>query len=106
MSSPHHPPDQQLPADAAWLFPEYEFGSMTLASHRGVIIERILERGTWDQTRWLFRVVGETAVAEWVGRHGYRLLSRRSFALWRLVRGVRVFDAPDWAIEAKAMEAW
>ena len=33
----------QLPADAAWLFPEYDFESMSLEEHRGVIIERVLE---------------------------------------------------------------
>ena len=96
----------QLPADAAWLFPEYDFESMSLEEHRGVIIERVLERGTWEQVRWLFATYGEDAVAEWVRRHGFRLLSRRSFALWRLVLGVADYVAPDWAVEARKEEAW
>ena len=95
-----------MPADAAWLFPEYDFESVSLASHRGVIIERILERGTWEQLRWLFAVVGEKVAAEWVRHHGFRLLTKRSFALWRLALGVGEFEAPDWAMRARAMEAW
>ena len=44
----------RLPADADWLFPEYDFESINLRDHRGVIIERVLERGSWEQARWLF----------------------------------------------------
>ncbi|RMH82627.1 MAG: hypothetical protein D6681_17215, partial [Calditrichaeota bacterium] len=74
-----------LPEDTSWLFPEYEFASMDIERHKGVIIERILERGTWEQLRWLFATYGEQQVAEWVKKHGFRLLSKRSFALWKLV---------------------
>jgi hypothetical protein len=40
-----------LPTDSAWLFPEYTFEEMDQERHRGVIIERFLERGTWEQAR-------------------------------------------------------
>jgi len=62
----------RLPADAAWLFPEYDFDTMGLESHESVIIKRVLERGTWEQLRWLFVTYGETNVAKWVRRHGFR----------------------------------
>jgi hypothetical protein len=35
-----------LPADMAWLFPEYAFDAIDIETHRGVIIERVLERGS------------------------------------------------------------
>ncbi len=98
--------DNHLPADAAWLFPEYDFDTMHLECHKSVIIERVLERGTWEQLRWLFVTYGEASVAKWVWRHGFRLLSRRSFALWRLALGVTDYVAPEWAVEAKRMEPW
>jgi hypothetical protein len=94
------------PTSTAWLFPEYSFDSIGLESHSGVIIERLLERGTWEQIRWLYAVYGEERVAEWTRRHGYRLLSKRSFALWRLVLDLTDFVAPDWAIEAREKEMW
>jgi len=98
--------DNHLPADAAWLFPEYDFDTMGLERHKSVIIERVLERGTWGQLCWLFIIYGEASVAGWVRRHGFRLLSRRSFALWRLALGVADYVAPEWAIQAKRMEPW
>lgn len=99
-------PDYILPTDLAWLFPEYIFQEMTLTDHEGVIIERILDRGTWEQVRWLFSILGEDRVRVWVQHHGYRLLSKRSFALWCLALEIREYQAPDWAIEAKELEPW
>ena len=98
--------DNLLPADAAWLFTEYDFDTMGLEYHKSVIIERVLERGTWGQLRWLFATYGEANVAEWLRQHGFRLLSSRSFALWRLALGVTDYVAPEWAVEAKRMEPW
>ncbi len=100
------PAEDRLPADAAWLFPEYDVETIDLEHHRGVIIERFLERGTWGQLRWLFGIYGEDEVAAWVRRHGFRLLAKRSFALWQLVLYVTDYEAPPWAVEAKAMQAW
>jgi hypothetical protein len=97
---------KQIPADSAWLFPEYEFESINLDNHQGVIIERILERGSWKQISWLFETYGENRVAEWVRKHGYRLLSKRSFALWRLTLRINDYNAPAWAVAAKEMEPW
>ena len=41
----------RLPSEGRWLFPEYEFESIEIDQHRGVIIEGILEKGTWEQLR-------------------------------------------------------
>jgi hypothetical protein len=106
MESSTPPPELRLPADSGWLFPEYRFNDIHVDSHKSVIIERILERGTWAQLRWLFSTYGEPDVAEWVRKHGFRLLSKRSFALWRLVLVVEDYVAPDWAREAKAADPW
>ena len=103
---PGEPDTRHLPPDSAWLFPEYDFATMSLVRHQSVIVERILERGTWEQLAWLFATCGETAVAEWVRLHGFRLLSKRSFALWKLALGVKDYVAPEWAIQAKEMEPW
>jgi hypothetical protein len=97
---------EYLPDSTAWLFPEYDFDAMDLKEHSGVIIERLLERGTWPQIRWLFATYSEARVAGWVRRHGFRLLSKRSFALWRLVLGIDDYVAPEWAVKARSMEAW
>jgi hypothetical protein len=95
-----------LPDDSAWLFPEYDWEILDPQQHQSVIIERVLERGTWEQLGWLFAAYGEERVAEWVRRHGFRLLSKRSFALWRLALGVTNVVTPGWALEARKGEIW
>ena len=107
-SAPSKPPaaSSKLPVTTAWLFPEYDFAAMDAETYADVIIERILERGSWDELRWLFARYGEPRVREWVRGHGFRLLSKRSFALWRLAMDVQDYVAPDWAREAKEMEPW
>lgn len=95
------------PADMAWLFPDYVFAEMDLQMYEGVIIERVLERGSWGQLRWLFATYGEAEVASWVRKHGFRLLSRRSFALWQLALDIKTYEAPEWAMAARqAPETW
>jgi hypothetical protein len=106
MATPDKISKNNLPPDSEWLFPEYKFGEMGVESHYSVIIERILERGSWEQVRWLFATYGEPQVAAWVRAHGFRLLSKRSFAFWRLVLGISDFQAPPWAQEAKAGAPW
>jgi hypothetical protein len=49
---------RQLFLNMEWLFPEYDFQTIDVESHKWVIIERILERGSWDQARWLIIPVG------------------------------------------------
>ena len=96
----------RMPSDSEWLFPEYDYGSLELERHSGIIIERMLERGTWEQLGWLFDAFGEDRVTEWVRRHGFRLLSQRSFALWCLALGINDYVAPEWAREARRMDPW
>src|SRR5205807_5022616 len=38
----------------------------------------------------------------WVRDHGFRLLSPRSFALWRLVLNLKDFVAPEWAVKERS----
>src|SRR3989304_5625355 len=92
-----------LPKTSEWLFPEYDFAQMNLDEFAGVVIERILDRGSWAEINWLYDTYGEARLADWVRQHGFRLLSPRSFALWRLILGVDDFVAPDWAVEARSM---
>ena len=92
-----------LPETSDWLFPEYDFSQMEPKTYSSTVMERILERGSWAEINWLFDHYGERHVKQWVRRHGFRALSRRSFALWRLVLDINRYKAPRWA---KADRAW
>lgn len=83
-----------LPADSQWLFPEHDFATMSPARFAPVIIERILERGSAPQIRWLLGCYGQRPVAAWVRQYGYRRLSHKVFEYWRWVFGIKRFHKP------------
>jgi hypothetical protein len=85
-----------LPASSAWLFPEYEFARMNTDEYTGVIIERILDRGSWAEIRWLLETYDKRKIAKWVRAHGYRRLDRRAFAYWRDMLGIKRYTMPPW----------
>ena len=85
-----------LPVDSAWLFPEYDFDAMNTERFTSVIMERVLERGSAAQVRWLIRQYGTRAIAGWVRRYGYRRLSHKVFAYWRWVFGIKRYHQPLW----------
>lgn len=85
-----------LPASSDWLFPEYEFERMTPARFADVVIERVLDRGSVAEVRWLLQHYGRRRVKAWVRRFGYRRLPRRIFEYWRWVFGVKRYHVPPW----------
>lgn len=85
-----------LPESTAWLFPEYRFERMDDEGYANVIIERILEHGTWDELRWLFGRYGRKRVAAWVRQHGFRRLSPWSFSYWREMLAIKRYKLPPW----------
>ncbi len=85
-----------LPADSAWLFPEHDFDTMNLVQFANVIVERVLERGSAAQVRWLIQQYGTRAIVGWVRRYGYRRLSHKVFEYWRWVFGIKRYHQPPW----------
>jgi hypothetical protein len=85
-----------LPADSAWLFPEHDFSIMTPERFAAVVIERVLERGSVAQVRWLVQHYGARRIAAWVRRSGCRRLSRKTFEYWRWVFGIKRYRQPPW----------
>lgn len=72
-----------------------------MASPPGLLFARLLEDGTGEDLRWLFRSAGEPAIAAWFSQRGGRALSRRSGAFWKIVLGVGAAEGP-----AVAHELW
>lgn len=94
----------QIPETMAPLFPEYDFTTLDVEADAELVMERVLEYGTRTELRWLFAHYGQDKIRDFVRRRGYRALSRRTFAYWRLVLGVNEYQRPPWA--ETATELW
>lgn len=76
-----------LPAGTRRLFSSYEEDDLAPDRGESLLIARLLEDGDSADLSWLAARTSEPTLAEWLGRHGRRQLSRRSRAFWEVVLG-------------------
>jgi hypothetical protein len=74
-------PELIPPEGTRRLFPHYDEVGDSL------LIARLLEDGDAADLAWLFARFPENEIADWLSRHGGRLLSGRSRAFWEDVLG-------------------
>lgn len=96
--------DAEIPISTRWLFPEYNFDLMTAEEFFPVIVERILNRGSWAEIRWLLNRYERERIAAWVQRHGYRRLDKRALHYWCWMLGIQAVHKPPWEIESQAIQ--
>lgn len=85
-----------LPQSSQWLFPEYDFARMRADKYSGVIMERIINRGSWAEIRWMLDTYSKREIAKWIRAYGYRRLDRRAFAYWCMMLGIKRYKVPPW----------
>jgi hypothetical protein len=86
----------KLPPSTRWLFPEYDFEHMDPQTFFHVIAERILNRGSWAEIRWLLDTYEREKIANWIQRYGYRRLDRRTLHFWCWMLGIDKVRKPPW----------
>jgi len=101
---PDEPITAEIPASTRWLFPEYNFDRMNAEEFFPVIVERILNRGSWAEIRWLLDRYEKDRIAAWVQRHGYRRLDKRALHYWCWMLGIREVHKPPWETESQAIQ--
>jgi hypothetical protein len=70
-------------------FQEYDPDQLDLKRDANLVIQRVLEFGTWDEIRWLFELYGARRIRLFVRQHGERWLKPVSFNYWRKLLRVR-----------------
>ena len=92
----------EIPDDVTRLFWEVDPASVDLERHRDYVMERVMNRGTWEAMQWLRRTYSPAVIADFLDRKGVRLVAPRERAYWALVSGSGVPTAcgggrPTWA---------
>ena len=78
-----------IPAGLQPYFQEYDLAALDLRKDAGLIIQRTLEFGTWEEIRWLFQAYGRQRIRRFLREHGERWLTPVTFNYWRKLLGVR-----------------
>ncbi len=79
----------QIPASLQPYFQEYDIARLDITHDANIIIERVLEFGTWDEIRWLFEVYHVERIRLFLQEHGERWLKPVTFNYWRKLLGIR-----------------
>ncbi len=81
-------------------FQEYDLAQLDLTQDANLIIQRVLEFGTWDEIRWLFAIYGRRRLRLFLRQHGARWLKPATFHYWRTLLGIRRWRKPPFPILA------
>jgi hypothetical protein len=88
-----------LPDSLSPLFWEHEFDRLSWEADAGLIIGRVLSRGTWSNIQWLRQVAGDRAIRGWITQKGGRELSTRQLRFWQAILGLRKAQVDGWLRE-------
>jgi hypothetical protein len=79
----------QIPSGLKPYFQEYDITQLDMTRDANLIIQRVLEFGTWDELRWLFETYRSKRIRLFLREHGERWLKPVTFYYWRKLLGVR-----------------
>jgi len=82
-------PTPQIPIGLKPYFQEYDIKRLDIAQDANLIIQRVLEFGTWDEIRWLFETYRSKRIRLFLREHGERWLKPVTFYYWRKLLDVR-----------------
>ncbi|MEK9135320.1 MAG: hypothetical protein AAB451_03445 [Patescibacteria group bacterium] len=54
----------KIPSGMRWLFWSYDIKSLNLRTDRDYIIAQVLNYGTWEDLKWLYKIYGEKEIKE------------------------------------------
>lgn len=80
---------RQIPVTLKPYFQEYDIARLDLTRDANLIIQRVLEFGTWDEIRWLFGVYRSKRIRSFLREHGARGLKPVTFNYWRKLLEIR-----------------
>lgn len=107
MPKPNDDIDIHIPEFLHPLFWDYRVGQMDVRKHADAIMDRIMERGTWDAMCWLRKVYDSDQIVSYLKRRGKRVLPPREMNYWALVSGVPKDQRAAWMEEArKPLNVW
>ena len=79
----------RIPIGLKPYFQEYDIARLDITRDANLIIQRVLEFGTWDELRWLFETYRSKRIRLFLREHGERLLKPITFNYWRKLLGIR-----------------
>lgn len=85
-----------LPDSLFPLFWEYDPLRIDLIKHAGLIIGRVMERGSWASMLWLKKTYSRDQLVSFLETKGHRMLPPRELNYWAMVNDVDPVKRGEW----------
>jgi len=86
----------RLPDSLFQLFWEYDPLEIDLIEHAGLIIGRVMERGSWASMLWLQKTYSRDQLLSFLEKKGHRMLPPRELNYWALMSNVDPVKREAW----------
>jgi hypothetical protein len=98
----------QIPSRILTLLWDVSVEEMTPeAGWERLVIERVMDRGCWDDMRWLLQAFDREQLREFVSGRGRRVLAPRELSFWATICGVPEGERHAWVRESRTRaRAW
>ena len=98
----------EIPAAVRALLCEYSLDEIPSSDKwQSAIIERVMQRGCWDDMLWLIQAFDPERLRVFLERRGRRALAPRELRFWARICGVLDIKQNTWVQEARVRErAW
>lgn len=94
-----------LPESIRQLLWEYDLDADASGeSWRDAAVEKVMQRGTWEQMLWLVRSFDRSTLVEFLERRGRRVLSPRPLRFWATMMHIPAETTEEWIAGARVRE--
>ncbi|TSC53276.1 MAG: Uncharacterized protein LiPW39_361 [Parcubacteria group bacterium LiPW_39] len=83
-------PEKTIPSNLRWLFWSYDINSLSLNEDKDYIIPQVLNYGTWDDVKWLFKVYPEKEIIKAVKNPGRGVWFEKVLNFWATIFNLHI----------------
>ncbi len=95
----------EIPTSVRDLLWEYRTEGCTIDERwENTVLERVMQRGGWEDMRWLVQTFDRRRMRSFLEDRGRRVLPPRELRYWALVSGVPAEEQESWVDEARRGE--
>ena len=80
----------KIPPKMKWLFWSYDIKSLDLKEDKEYIISQVLNYGTWEDLKWLFKVYPEKEIKKIIKKPGRGLWFRKVLNFWATIFNIKI----------------
>lgn len=98
----------EIPGTIRTLLWEYSLDEISSGKRwQSAIIERVMQRGCWDDMLWLLREFDRVRLRDFLEHRGRRALAPRELRFWARICEVPEIEQDTWVHESRTRErAW